>query len=141
MRHAVTKMAHLHFPSTAHSAARVLQMGEEPWRVHAVGDPALDHFVRGECASAEELAAVFGFVPDRTTLLVTFHPVTLEEEDMPRQATELAAALAGYDGAVVLTAPAPIRAASRFAGSGNGWQRRGRKRCSWKAWAATVIAG
>ena len=44
MRHAVTKMSHLHFPGTERSAARVLQMGEEPWRVHMVGDLALDHF-------------------------------------------------------------------------------------------------
>ena len=107
VRHAVTKMAHLHFPSSERSAARILQMGEEPWRVHNVGDPALDHFVRGDCASAGELAALLGFVPDRTTLLVTFHPVTLEAEDMPRQAAELAAALEQYAGPVVLTAPAP----------------------------------
>ncbi len=107
VRHAVTKMAHLHFPSTQLSAVRILQMGEESWRVHTVGDPALDHFVRGKCASVEELAAVLGFVPDRTTLLVTFHPVTLEEEDVPRQAAELAAALADYDGPLVITAPAP----------------------------------
>ena len=105
VRHAVTKMAHLPFPSTQLSAVRILQMGEESWRVHTVGDPALDHFVRGKCASVEELAAVLGFVPDRTTLLVTFHPVTLEEEDVPRQAAELAAALADYDGPLVITAP------------------------------------
>ena len=93
VRHAVTKMSHLHFPSTECSAARVLQMGEEPWRVHMVGDPALDHFTRGDHASADELAALLGFRPDKRTLLVTFHCATLEASDMPRQAAELAAAL------------------------------------------------
>jgi len=107
VRHAVTKMSHIHFPSTPRSAERILQMGEEPWRVHAVGDPALDHFVRGNHASPVELAAVLGFLPDRHTLLVTFHPATLEIEDMPRQTAELAAAICRYDGPVVITAPAP----------------------------------
>ncbi len=82
-------------------------MGEEPWRVHMVGDPALDHFVRGSQASAEELTAALGFLPDRRTLLVTFHPATREAADMPRQAAELASALAAYDGPLVITAPVP----------------------------------
>jgi len=107
VRHAVTKMAHLHFPSTERSAARVLQMGEEPWRVHMAGDPAVDHFTRGDHASAEELAALLGFRPDKRTLLVTFHSATLEAADMPRQAAELAAALHDYGGSLVITAPAP----------------------------------
>lgn len=107
VRHAVTKMAHLHFPSTARSSARILQMGEEPWRVHNVGDPALDHFVRGDQASAKELTESLGFMPDRQTLLVTFHPATLEVEDMPRQTVEIIAALNGHQGGIVITAPAP----------------------------------
>jgi len=107
VRHAVTKMAHLHFPSTERSAERILQMGEEPWRVHLVGDPALDQLVRGTCASAAELASLLGFLPDRETLLVTFHPATLELDDVRAQAVELAAALRAYDGPVVITAPAP----------------------------------
>ena len=107
VRHAVTKMAHIHFASTKRSAQRILQMGEERWRVHEVGDPALDHFVRGESASVEELTDFLGFRPDRSSLLVTFHPVTLEESDIPRQAAEIAAALQEYPGPVVITAPAP----------------------------------
>ena len=104
VRHAITKMAHLHFPSTETSAARILQMGEEPWRVSWVGDPAVDQFVRGSHASADELAADLGFHPDRSTLLATFHPLTLETDDVPRQAAELSAALRNYAGPVVITA-------------------------------------
>ncbi len=107
VRHAVTKMAHLHFPCSQRSAERILQMGEEPWRVHMVGDPSLDHFVRGAAADAAELSSTLGFLPDRNTLLVTFHPVTLELEQMEYQAQELAAALSAHDGHVIITAPAP----------------------------------
>lgn len=107
VRHAVTKMSHVHFPSSAKSAFNIRQMGEEAWRIHATGDPGLDQFVRGEYAAVDELSAVLGFRPDRSTLLVTFHPVTLEVEDVPRQAAELAAALSQHQGPVVITAPAP----------------------------------
>src|SRR5215471_3256806 len=107
VRHALTKLAHLHFPGSARSAGRILQMGEERWRVHAVGDPALDHFVRGSRASPEELECQLGFVPDSSTLLVTFHPPTLQLEDLTRQLSELASALNNYPGSVVITGPAP----------------------------------
>lgn len=42
IRHAVTKLSHLHFPTTKENGERILKMGEEPWRVHIVGNPALD---------------------------------------------------------------------------------------------------
>lgn len=42
MRHAITKLAHIHFPATARSAERIIAMGEEPWRTHLVGSPAID---------------------------------------------------------------------------------------------------
>jgi len=107
VRHAITKTAHLHFPSTKQSAERIQQMGEEAWRIHPVGEPALDHFVRGKYASADELARVLGFMPGHDTLLVTFHPVTLELEDMARQVRELTGTLREYAGHVIITSPAP----------------------------------
>jgi len=42
MRHAITKLAHLHLPATPESAARVIKMGERPEHVHTVGSPAID---------------------------------------------------------------------------------------------------
>lgn len=107
VRHALTKLSHLHFPSTRTSAARLRQMGEEEWRIHMTGDPALDHFTRGQPAAADELAVLFGFVPGRGTLLVTFHPATLESEKVPEQAHELALALNTFKGPIVITAPSP----------------------------------
>src|SRR6185503_16992216 len=49
-RHAITKLAHLHFPAAEPYARRIRQMGEEPWRVHCVGAPGLDRFARGDPA-------------------------------------------------------------------------------------------
>jgi UDP-hydrolysing UDP-N-acetyl-D-glucosamine 2-epimerase len=107
VRHAVTKMAHLHFPSTALSGERVRQMGEEPWRVHVVGDPGLDAFLRGPRASADDLARELGFMPDRATLLVTFHPVTVGGSTASHEAAQLVAALRRHDGPIVITGPSP----------------------------------
>jgi UDP-hydrolysing UDP-N-acetyl-D-glucosamine 2-epimerase len=107
VRHALTKLAHLHFATSARSAERIRQMGEEPWRVHEVGDPSLDRFRRGQHASPAELTKLLGFEPDRKTLLVTFHPPTLELETLPAQLAELTEALRAYPGPIVITAPAP----------------------------------
>ena len=107
VRHAVTKMAHVHFPGTEESAARIRQMGEEAWRVHTVGDPALDHFRRGERSAIAELEELFGFGPNRDTLLVTQHPVTIAPDVSIKEAEELASALRQYRGPIVITAPGP----------------------------------
>lgn len=107
VRHALTKIAHVHFPATETSAARILQMGEEAWRVHLVGDPALDHFRRSEGVDPIELEAMLGFLPGRDTLLVTQHAVTVALDGSRREADELAAALAEYPGSIVVTAPSP----------------------------------
>jgi UDP-hydrolysing UDP-N-acetyl-D-glucosamine 2-epimerase len=112
VRHAVTKMAHLHFPSTARSAARLIQMGEEAWRVHPVGDPALDGFVRGPRTSADALARELGFRPDRDTLLVTLHPVTVAGGAGAGEAPALVEALSRHEGPVVITGPSPDAGAS-----------------------------
>jgi UDP-hydrolysing UDP-N-acetyl-D-glucosamine 2-epimerase len=107
VRHALTKMAHLHFPHTPGATRRVLQMGEEPWRVTTVGDPLLDAFVHGPRPTPDALADTLGFVPDARTLVVTFHPPTLELDALPAQLDALCTALNRYDGSVVITAPAP----------------------------------
>ena len=56
VRHAVTKLAHLHLVTTPKSAERVINMGEEPWRVHVVGAPGLDRLLTTETISREELS-------------------------------------------------------------------------------------
>jgi UDP-hydrolysing UDP-N-acetyl-D-glucosamine 2-epimerase len=104
-RHAITKLAHLHFAAAEPYARRILQMGEEPWRVHCVGAPGLDRLAARATLPRAEIAARLGLALRRPTLLVTFHPVTLEHADTARQVDELVAALAGVDGDVVISYP------------------------------------
>ena len=93
IRHAVTKMSHVHFVTNAQSAQRVLQMGENPQRVHVVGSPGLDQLRRQPLLGATELAQTLGTPLGRRNLLVTFHPVTLEPGQEIAQLQELLAAL------------------------------------------------
>src|ERR1700729_4558298 len=55
VRNALTKLSHIHFTSTALARARVIAMGEEDWRVHQVGAPALDHLRRSTLKTREEV--------------------------------------------------------------------------------------
>ena len=105
IRHAITKLAHLHFASAEPHARRIAQMGEEPWRIHMVGSPGLDN-VRGmEFLSREDLARELG-LPDRGPwIVVAFHPVTLEYRDTPAHVEELLAALDKADGTLLMTYP------------------------------------
>jgi UDP-hydrolysing UDP-N-acetyl-D-glucosamine 2-epimerase len=104
IRHAITKLAHLHFVAAEAYAARVRQLGEEPWRVHCCGAPGLDRLSAG-ALSREEIGERLGHPLGRPTLLVTFHPETLAVADVPRQAEELIAALERFDGQIIVTAP------------------------------------
>ncbi|MGE4552512.1 MAG: UDP-N-acetylglucosamine 2-epimerase [Desulfovibrionaceae bacterium] len=76
VRHAVTKMAALHFAATEQSAERIRRMGEEPWRVHAVGSPALDLIRQGRYTPADEVRRKFSLDPDRPVVLLLQHSVT-----------------------------------------------------------------
>lgn len=105
IRHAITKLAHLHFPAAEPYAARVRQMGEEPWRVHCCGAPGLDRLRAGGSLSREEIGERLGRPLGRPTLLVTFHPETLAVADVPRQVEELTTALEKVEGDIIVTAP------------------------------------
>ena len=79
IRHAVTKLAHIHFAITQKSAERIVKMGEEPWRVHCVGNPGVDKYVLTEYISAEELGKRLNFDITQKPLLVLIHnPMTTE---------------------------------------------------------------
>ncbi|MGC2498952.1 MAG: UDP-N-acetylglucosamine 2-epimerase, partial [Acidobacteriaceae bacterium] len=79
VRNALTKMSHIHFTSTVNARARVIAMGEEPWRVHHAGAPSLDHLRRSRLLSREELATRLSLDLTTPPLLVAYHPVTLEQ--------------------------------------------------------------
>jgi len=104
IRHSI-KMSHLHFTSMERYAERVIQMGEEPWRVVASGAPALDNLLRMNLLSQAELASEHGLDMTRPTLLVTYHPVTLDSEQTGPHMSELLAALAEIDMGIIFTYP------------------------------------
>jgi UDP-N-acetylglucosamine 2-epimerase (non-hydrolysing)/GDP/UDP-N,N'-diacetylbacillosamine 2-epimerase (hydrolysing) len=80
VRHAMTKLAHLHFTTNEQAAERVRRLGEEPWRVHNVGFPALDLIAKGDLATPAELAQRLGLDPARPLVIFTQHSVTTEFE-------------------------------------------------------------
>lgn len=105
IRHAITKLAHVHFPAAEPYAARLRQLGEEPWRVHCCGAPGLDRLRSRATLSRGALAARLDLPLRHPTLLATFHPETLAAAEVPQQAEELAAALEKVEGDLVITAP------------------------------------
>jgi UDP-hydrolysing UDP-N-acetyl-D-glucosamine 2-epimerase len=93
IRHAITKMAHLHFVTNALSGQRVRQLGEDPSQIHVVGSPGLDHLRRQPLLDRASLEESLGASLGTRNLLITFHPVTLEAGESERQFNELLAAL------------------------------------------------
>jgi len=92
VRNALTKMAHLHFVPTRSAERRVLAMGEEPWRVHRVGAPSLDHLHRTPLLDRESLSAELGVDVAPEALLVAYHPVTIARDTL-RESDALFSAL------------------------------------------------
>lgn len=78
VRHAMTKLAHLHFTTNQQATNRILAMGEEPWRVHTVGFPAIDLISEGRFASATEVVEKLGLDLSRPVILFTQHSVSTE---------------------------------------------------------------
>ena len=105
IRHSITKMSHLHFTATEAYRERVIQMGEEPWRVTVSGAPGLDNLNEFSPLDKKELENLLGLILDPAPLLVTFHPVTLEYEDTEYHITQLLEALDRLKTPVVFTFP------------------------------------
>jgi UDP-hydrolysing UDP-N-acetyl-D-glucosamine 2-epimerase len=80
IRHAVTKMSHLHFVASEAFRDRVVQLGEDPDRVFVTGAPGLDAIRRRAPADEAAIRADLGLPRGMPFLLVTYHPVTLLEE-------------------------------------------------------------
>lgn len=80
VRHAMTKLAHLHFTTNDQASNRLLGMGEEAWRVRTVGFPAIDLIAKGDFSPPEEVRAALGFDLEAPIVLFTQHSVTTEFE-------------------------------------------------------------
>jgi UDP-hydrolysing UDP-N-acetyl-D-glucosamine 2-epimerase len=79
IRHAITKMSHLHFVAAQPYQRRVIQMGEEASRVFNVGAPGLDHLVLGDFPDRQTWEMETGFTLGKRNFLITYHPPTLGE--------------------------------------------------------------
>jgi UDP-hydrolysing UDP-N-acetyl-D-glucosamine 2-epimerase len=87
VRHAMTKLSHLHFTTNSQASNRILAMGEEPWRVHTVGFPAIDLITEGNFASKVEVLETLSLDPTRPIVLFTQHSVTTEFSEARSQIT------------------------------------------------------
>lgn len=105
VRHAVTKLSHLHFPSNKESADRILAMGEEKWRVHTVGDNHVDEIVDGKFCSSKEVAEQLCLDLERPIAIVLQHSETTEPEKSYSQMQETLLALKDTDYQTVVVHP------------------------------------
>lgn len=113
IRHAVTKMAHLHFVSTEPYRRRVIQLGEQPDRVWNVGAPGLDNIRRLKLLSGAGLERELGYSLGEKYFLVTYHPVTLAREDPARVLENLLGAAAKFPGTTLFFTKANADAGGR----------------------------
>lgn len=93
IRHSITKMSHLHFVATEEYRRRVIQLGEDPKEVFNFGAPGLDNIRNLQMLEKDELEREIGFELGKRNLLVTFHPVTLEQGTAKDQFQQLLQAL------------------------------------------------
>ncbi|MCM3760899.1 UDP-N-acetylglucosamine 2-epimerase [Alkalihalobacillus oceani] len=85
IRHAITKLSYLHFTSTESYRKRVIQLGEHPDRVFCVGAVGVENILSQPLMSKDELALSIKFNFDKPYAVVTFHPVTLEDNQLQEQ--------------------------------------------------------
>ena len=93
LRHSITKMSHLHFVAAEEYRQRVIQLGEHPDRVFLVGGLGADTIKHMQLLDRKALEQSLGLQLGEKSLLVTFHPVTLEAGTAADQMEELLAAL------------------------------------------------
>lgn len=104
VRHAISKLAHVHFASTARSAERLIRMGERPDSVFVTGAPGLDAVVATPPPARDALAADYGLEPALPWAVVVYHPDTVSG-DSAAEIDEVVSALETYDGQLAVFEP------------------------------------
>ncbi len=94
IRHAITKLSHIHLVTNIEAQKRVIQMGENPANVHLVGSPSLDHIHTVRQMDRQEFFEAISFAPREKNYLITFHPITQAANSL-EQCAEMLAALEG----------------------------------------------
>jgi len=105
IRHAITKMAHIHFPGAEYYKERIIKMGEEAWRVFNVGQAGVENIKRLELYSKEEIEKQLNIEFNKKIFLITYHPVTLESENVETQIDSLLNSLEDFDAKFIFTYP------------------------------------
>lgn len=93
VRHAITKLAYLHFPSAEVYRKRIIQMGEDPERVFHVGALGVENILSVPLSEKDEICAEAGIPAGMKYAVVTFHPVTMENGSEKEQVENLIAAM------------------------------------------------
>ncbi len=104
VRHALTKMSHVHFTSTFQARDRVIAMGEEEWRVHRAGAPSIDHLRRNTLLPRGQLEEQLRIDLTQPSVIVAYHPVTIVR-NTTQEADALFAALLEVPGQVLFCYP------------------------------------
>lgn len=104
-RNAITKLAHVHFPAIAEHARRIEALGEEPWRIHAVGAPALDGLAAFRPPSRDEVGRRTGLDVSGPTMVLIFHPETMSDRPAADQIRTVLSAVEPLDAAILLVGP------------------------------------
>ena len=93
VRHAIAKLSHIHFEATQQCAERLIKMGEEKWRVHMIGSPAVDAILSQKLPNNKTLTQRYNLDLSKPTLLVVQNPVTTEVSKAGEQMKETMRAL------------------------------------------------
>lgn len=130
IRHCITKLSYLHFPGCEQSAKRIIQMGEDPARVFNVGEPGVENCRNLELLSKKELSEQINFpgvLGDYC--VVTFHPVTMEDNTAEKQLYELIEAMDQFSNLAYVISKANADAGGR--GINGIWEKESRERGNW----------
>ena len=97
MRHCISKMSHLHFVATEEYRTRLIQLGENPSRVFNVGGLGIENIKRFQLLNKSEFEKSIHFKLNKKNILITFHPVTLENNTSKLHFQELLKAINDLD--------------------------------------------
>ena len=130
IRHSITKMSQLHFPGCEQSRKRIIQMGEQPSTVFNVGEPGVENCLKTNIMRREELAESCSFPGIlQDFCIVTFHPVTIENNTGVRQVEELINAMDSFSNMNYIITMANADAGGRSINEL--WIKEGKKHNNW----------
>lgn len=105
IRHAITKMSHIHLTGAEYYKDRIVKMGEELWRVYNVGQAGIENVKRLKLLNRERLSKELEINFNKKTFLITYHPVTLDIENIEDQIGSLLKAISKFDAYYIFTYP------------------------------------